>query len=189
VPKRFWLLFLATLFLLDGIVGWWWWRRQRERRYDPQILRAAARYGIEPALVKAVVWRESRFDAEAKGAAGELGLMQVRPGVVQEWGLAEHLGPIASEQVMHPLTNILIGSWYLKKLMSRYPLVDNPIPYGLSDYNAGRQHTLRWGQGMASTNSAQFVAQIGYPGTRLYVQEVLQRRMVYQTEFAGQRSR
>ena len=177
------------LFLCDGIVGWWWWRRQRERRYDPQILQAAARYGIEPALVKAVIWRESRFQAEAQGAAGEVGLMQIRPGVVQEWSAAERTSSTRPEHVMQPLTNILIGTWYLKKLMSRYPHVDDPIPYALSDYNAGRQHSLRWGQGGASTNSAQFVAQIGFPGTQVYVQEVLRRRALYQTEFAKRRSR
>ena len=49
----------------------------RYHEFDDLITRAARKYGVDPMLVKAVVWRESRFQAEKIGAAGERGLMQV----------------------------------------------------------------------------------------------------------------
>jgi soluble lytic murein transglycosylase len=175
------------LLLFDCVAGWWWWQRRREHRFDAEILQAARRYGMDPALIKAVVWRESRFREDAQGTAGEIGLMQIRPAAAQEWTAAEHVLGFQVEHLRHPGTNLLAGAWYLKKLMSRYPRVDDPLPYALADYNAGRTHSLRWGQGLAATNSAQFVGNIGFPATQLYLQEVLQRRARYQVEFAPPR--
>ena len=48
--------------------------------YDRFILKAGTRNRIDPALIKAVVWRESRFNHIAKGGKGEIGLMQIMPG-------------------------------------------------------------------------------------------------------------
>ena len=54
--------------------------------------------------------------------------------------------------------------------MKRYQRTDDPIPYALADYNAGRANVLRWNGGTASTNSAAFtLRQIGFPGTGQYV--------------------
>ena len=64
---------------------------------------------------------------------------------------------------MNPATNTLIGAWYLEKLLKRYAQTDNPIPYVLADYNAGRSNVLKWNQGRAATNSAAFLWQIDFP--------------------------
>jgi len=42
---------------------------------------------VEPALIKAVAWRESKFDTHARGRAGEIGLMQLREEAAQEWAM------------------------------------------------------------------------------------------------------
>ena len=75
--------------------------------------------------------------------------------------------------------NTLIGSWYLSKLLARYLKTDNPEAYALADYNAGRSRVLQWIQGPRATNSAQFIAQIPFPGTRKYVETILERREKY----------
>src|SRR5579872_4362927 len=115
-PRQF-MLWLALLFL--GGAGSYWWRYQwREHSQDAPILAAARRYGVEPALVKAVVWRESRFDPAACGGKGELGLMQVLPrAAAKDWTEAEHLPPLAQEQLLDPGTNTLVGAWYLGRLL------------------------------------------------------------------------
>ncbi|HOW67701.1 MAG TPA: lytic transglycosylase domain-containing protein [Candidatus Paceibacterota bacterium] len=177
-----WFWILVVLLSMDGITGWWWWRGRREHRYDREIIVAARRYGIEAALIKAVIWRESSFESNVRGSSGELGLMQIRPAAAQEWAQSERIRNFSFEHLQHPQSNILAGTWYLWKLMSRYRGVDNPVPYALADYNAGRSNSLRWNSGAAATNSARFIAQIGFPKTKLYVESVLRRQEHYRSQ-------
>jgi soluble lytic murein transglycosylase len=158
-----------------GVMAWWGWDYWRERRFDPVILAAANRYQIDPALVKAVVWRESRFNPGARGRAGELGLMQIREPAATEWARAEHLAAFEHRACLDPATNTLAGAWYLKRLLLRYQGTDNPAAYALADYNAGRSNVLKWLNGPAATQSGVFVGQIGFPGTRDYVRAILRR--------------
>jgi soluble lytic murein transglycosylase len=71
----------------------------------------------------------------------------------------------------------------LKKLLKRYARTDNPLPYALADYNAGRGNVLKWNSGSAATNSAAFVEQIGFPGTKDYVKAVMGRYAHYRPVF------
>ncbi len=174
------------LVILAGGGGWYWWRIDwLERSQDRPIRAAATRYGIEPALVKAIVWRESRFNPQARGRVGELGLMQLREAAAQEWADAEHLDKFEHEHCLDPGTNTLAGTWYLKKLLKRYTQTDNALPYALADYNAGRGNVLKWSKGAATTNSSAFVEQIGFPATKEYIRSVLRRYEKYRPTFHG----
>jgi len=178
---------LAALALLTLAQAGLYWRRQvwLERSQDGPILEAARRYNVEPALIKAVVWRESRFNPAARGRAQEIGLMQLREEAAQEWADAEHILNFEHEHCLDPATNTLAGAWYLRKLLHRYERADNPLPYALADYNAGRGNVLKWMCGDASTNSTQFLGQIGFPGTKAYVQSVLRRYGHYRPVSTG----
>ncbi len=167
------------LLFFAGAIGFWWREGRMERSQDGPIREAAQRYGVEPALVKAIVWRESRFHPDARGHVGEIGLMQLREEAAQEWADAEHLEGFDHEQCFDPRTNILAGTWYLKKLLKRYRQTDDAVPYALADYNAGRGKVLKWMDGAAATNSAAFLEQIGFPGTREYVESVIRRQKQY----------
>jgi soluble lytic murein transglycosylase len=181
--KRRWLRLVLVVFLLGGPAAYWWWQARLERSQDGPIRAAAGRYGVEPALVKAIVWRESRFHPQVRGRAGEIGLMQIRDAAAREWAGAEHLQDFEHEQCFDPGTNTLAGTWYLRKLLRRYAQTDNPLPYALADYNAGRGNVLKWNQGAAATNSGAFVEQISFPGTRDYVRSVTRRYARYQPVF------
>jgi soluble lytic murein transglycosylase len=152
----------------------------QERRFDPLILDAARQYEVDPALVKAVMWRESRFRPAARGRAGELGLMQLRAAAAGEWAAAAKVPNFMFEDLRDPRTNTLAGTWYLSHLLKRYVHTDDPVPYALADYNAGRTHVLRWNKGQAATNAVTFLDQITFPGTRAYIQAVMKRRTRYQ---------
>lgn len=160
----------------------WWWQNEVERSQDRPIRAAAERYGLEPALVKAIVWRESRFRPDIHGRAGEIGLMQLQEEAAREWAEAERLEKFEHEHCLDPWTNTLAGTWYLKKLLGRYRQTDNALPYALADYNAGRGNVLKWIRGEASTNSAAFISQIGFPGTRHYVHSVMERYEHYRSD-------
>ena len=182
--KRLGLWALLVLLLAAAmLLGWWGRARRREHSQDQLIYAAARRYGVDPALVKAVVWRESRFNPKARGRAGELGLMQVMDPAAQEWAEAEHRYPLPESCLLDPVTNTLAGTWYLRKMLRRYQLTDNPLPYALADYNAGRGNVLKWTQGAAATNSDAFLEQIGLPGTKDYVLSIQKRREQYRRDF------
>jgi soluble lytic murein transglycosylase len=180
--KFCWLIALGTVVALGGL-AWWLYCDWREHSQDAVILAAAQRYGVEPALVKAVVWRESWFNPRAHGHAGEIGLMQLQEAAAWEWADAEHVTAFAHEHCFDPGTNALAGAWYLHKLLQRYARADNPVPYALVDYNAGRGNLLKWNSGAAATNSAVFIEQIGFPGTKNYVKSVLKRYEHYRPIF------
>ena len=181
--KRNWLPLIAAVLVVDALGGWLYYRWQREHSQDTVIRAAAARYGVDGALVKAVVWRESWFDPAARGKAGEIGLMQIREPAAREWAETERIAGFQHEHILDPGSNTLAGAWYLAKLLRRYPHTDDPVPYALADYNAGRGHVLRWNQGAAATNSQQFLAQMTFPATRRYIQTVVEHRERYRDEF------
>ena len=183
--KNRWLIWLVYFLVVNAIVVYLWLTQAREHRHDAAILAAARRYGVEPALVKAVVWRESRFNPAARGKIGELGLMQIREGAAKEWAEAEHITVFWHSQLLDPEKNTMAGTWYLHKLLLRYPHTDNPAVFALADYNAGRGNVLKWAKGQGATNSAVFLVQMEFHGTREYVEKVLEQRAKYRPIFPG----
>lgn len=179
--RRTAILALTMIALMGGVLrlGWSLYEQKREHSQDVVIAAAAARYGMDPALIKAVIWRESWFDPWARGRAGEIGLMQICEDASREWADAEHVRGFEHAQLFDPGRNTLAGTWYLRKLLRRYATTDNPLPYALADYNAGRANALRWARDSAATNSADFVEAIGFPGTKAYVKAILSRYARY----------
>lgn len=181
--KRIRAIVVLLLFVAVPAGFWWSWEERLERSQDRPIRVAAQRFGVEPALVKAIVWRESRFNPNARGRAGELGLMQIQEIAAGEWADAERIAGFDHASCLDPGTNTLAGTYYLAKLMRRYTQTDNPVPYALADYNAGRGNVVKWNNGPAATNSAAFIAQIGFPGTSNYVMTVMARYERYRGSF------
>jgi soluble lytic murein transglycosylase len=186
--KRFspWLVLIPLV--LGGAAAYWWWSGWLERSQDGPIRAAAERYRVEPALIKAIVWRETNFNPKARGRAGEIGLMQLQEIAAQEWADAEHVLRFDHESCLDPRTNTLAGAFYLKKLLRRYARTDDPVPYALADYNAGRGNVLKWINGPAATNSVMFIEQIAFPGTKDYVKSVMKRFQHYRPLFPAAQS-
>ena len=162
-----------------AIAGYLWFIDIQGRKFEPQINAAAKRYAVDPLLVKAVIWQETRFHPDRRGRAGEIGLMQLQEAAALDWASAEHVPNFSHEHCFDPGTNVLAGTFYLGKLLKRYTRTDNPIPFALADYNAGRGHLLKWNGGAAATNSTAFIGQIGFPNTKAYVKSVMRRYALY----------
>ncbi len=177
-------LILALLLLLTFLASQWR-RAHLESNQDKNILGASQKYGVDPALVKAVIWRESRFNPSARGTKGEIGLMQIMEVTGHDWAGARRVPVFSDFTLRDPAQNIDCGSWYLSKLLRRYPATDNPLPYALADYNAGRGNVLKWMKGDATTNSTAFMDAIGFPSTRQYVRDVMDRRLKYERQFGN----
>ena len=86
-----------------------WVSPARFQRYDPLIRSVAAEHHLDPMLVKAVVWRESRFDPQKYGTAGERGLMQVSENAANEWARENKVGNFIVEELFDPKTNLQAG--------------------------------------------------------------------------------
>ncbi len=181
--KARWIWLVLAWLAVDAWLARWWWERRREQRAEVHILAAARRYGMDPALVKAIVWRESRFREDARGTSGEVGLMQVGALAAREWAEAERVDGFQHLDLLDPSRNAMAGTWYLARVLKRYPQTDNPVAYALADYNAGRMNVLRWNKGPATTNSAAFLEAMDFPSTRQYVRMVLERRDRYRGVF------
>lgn len=181
--RWYWIWLVIAWIAADAWMVRWWLVERREHRAEPHILSAARRYGVDPALVKAVVWRESRFRDDARGRVGELGLMQVGELAGDEWADAEGVRGHQHPDLLDPAKNTRAGTWYLAKLMKRYPRADVPEAFALADYNAGRANVLRWLKGPAATNSALFLEAMDFPGTRDYIRSILEQREKYRGRF------
>ncbi len=179
--RKWWLFGIILLGCIAGTIQRWW--NRREHSQDAAIIAASRKYGVEPALVKAVVWRESWFDPYAKGTSGEVGLMQIMKDTANDWATAQKRTLFSHQQLFDPALNTDCGAWYLRKLLVRYRATDHPVLYALAAYNAGPTRVNKWRHGAAATNSTAFLAQMDFPGTRKYVLTVNARYRDYRRTF------
>jgi soluble lytic murein transglycosylase len=129
-------------------------------------------------LVKALVWRESRFDRDKVGTAGERGLMQVSPKAANEWARESKVANFNLEQLFDPKTNLEAGSWYLRRAVEHWQNESEPLPFALAEYNAGASRAQRW-VGADGITTSEFLGNIDFPGTRQYVKSILDRYAFY----------
>ena len=78
--------------------------------------------------------------------------MQLQEEAAREWADAERVSGFDHQHCFNPATNTLAGTWYLRKLLKRYTNTDNPLPYALADYNAGRGNVLKWAKAEAASS-------------------------------------
>ena len=193
----------GLLFLLAAVAGAWWYTHsadprydatellcwQRYHRYDAMIREVARSRELDPLLVKALIWRESRFHPEKHGLSGERGLMQVGPAAASEWAKAERPGGLTPDDLLDPRTNVQAGTWLLARALHRWQAsTSDPVPFALAEYNAGHSRVQRWaaadpdkareGQGLLP-GSEGFVTHITIGSTRQYVETVMGRWQFY----------
>lgn len=158
--------------------------RERYSRYDGLIGQAAARYAVSPALIKAVIWRESRFQPRMEGAHGERGLMQITERAALDWAKAEKIETFVPTDLLDPRTNIEAGTWYLANALKHWSAKDDPVPFALAEFNAGRQRVKRWesaGPG-ANPGAKELNDAMDFPGTRSYVGAIVARYRAFLRE-------
>ena len=155
-----------------------WVSPARFQQYDNLISSVAAEHQLDPMLVKAVVWRESRFDRQKVGSAEERGLMQISPKAANEWARENKVTDFKLDQLFDPKTNLEAGSWYLRRAIDHWQNESDPLPFALAEYNAGASRAQRW-VGTDGVTARQFLDNIDFPVTRSYVQSILKRYAFY----------
>jgi soluble lytic murein transglycosylase len=147
-------------------------------RHDDIIRQQADDKDLDPSLIAAVIYAESRF-RDATSHAGARGLMQLTPNTAQE--IAERSGAtnFRQEDLATPQVNISYGSWYLQWLMGRYG--ENEM-LTIAAYNAGTGNVDRW----IARDPGLKAEDIPFPETRAYVAKVLDAREAYRREYASE---
>jgi soluble lytic murein transglycosylase len=179
-----WFYIFGTVILLAVLAGklasdYWFNRQAKERPCDPLIVQEARESGVDPFLIRALIWRESRFDPQTHGAADERGLMQVTPEVGQMWAKANKIANFQPDDLYDPATNIRAGTWYLNRAIRRWSQTDDPVTFALAEYNAGPRNAGRWVDANNPQDHIAFMEKISYPSTRNYVEAILTQRNQY----------
>ena len=145
----------------------------RFSEFDDLIQRAAEKYAVDPLLVKSIVWRESRFSPDKVGRAGERGLMQVGEAAAREWAQAEKVEVFVYADLFDAKTNLEAGIWYLSRALTHWRDRDDPVPFALAEYNAGRSRVARWAGEDADARG--MLQRAGASSARQYVDDVVRR--------------
>jgi len=133
--------------------------------YNPIIKKAAARYEIDPALVKAIIMAESNYNPRAVSKMGARGLMQLMPATAEALGV---------EDSFNPEHNIHAGVRYFRQLLDRF---DGNIEFALAAYNAGSRKVRKY-NGIPP-----------YRATQIYIEKVFVYYERYKKEMAGELER
>jgi soluble lytic murein transglycosylase len=144
-------------------------------RHEDVIRQQAADKGLDPSLIAAVIYVESRF-RDQTSEAGAKGLMQLLPSTADyiatlSGGTEFEQGDLATPQI-----NIAYGSWYLAYLLRKY---EGSEVLALAAYNAGEGKVDEW----VGSTEAFTVSGIPFPETRAYVGHVLDARRQYRDEY------
>jgi soluble lytic murein transglycosylase len=171
---------LVLVLALAGFGAWvleteptWYERIRYPLRYEEYVVGHAENYRLEPQLLAAVIYQESKFDPDARSSSGAVGLMQLLPETGQ--GIADRTGGDAwrPEDLLEPELNIRYGAWYLRHLLDKY----GSEALALAAYNAGQTNVDRW---QAEGGEIQF------PETRHYVQRVQELKQTYARAYADE---
>jgi soluble lytic murein transglycosylase len=138
-------------------------------RHDDIIRQQAHDKQLDPALIAAVIYRESKF-RDQTSKAGAKGLMQILPQTADF--IARRSGGTEFEQqdLADPQINISYGSFYLRYLLDLY---DGNRVAAVAAYNAGHRRVDRWGGRRLRLED------IGFPETEQYTRDVLEKREEY----------
>jgi soluble lytic murein transglycosylase len=150
---------------------------------DASVIReqAAAKH-LDPALIAAVIYAETKFDPRTSPAGAE-GLMQIEPATAQ---FLAHLSGgyrFTTSDLATPSVNVAYGSYYLRYLLDHY---DGSEMLAVAAYNGGLANVDRWVAHASAEGRRLTVAAIPFPETREYVQRVLSAQRAYRATYSRQ---
>jgi len=133
-------------------------RNSAEHLYQPIVFKAANRYGVEPAMVMAIIMAESSYNPKAISKKGAEGLMQLMPKTAKSMGVKDSF---------NPEHNINGGVRYYKKLLNQF---NGDVELALAAYNAGSRKVKKY-RGIPP-----------FGATKYYIKKVIKYYRYYKTQ-------
>jgi soluble lytic murein transglycosylase len=159
----------------EGAPDLWW--AAYPQAYAPEVEGAAAKAGIPPPLLYAVMREESGFRPEVLSVVGARGLVQIMPETGRK--LAEQLGAksYSPDELFEPARNLELGAAYLAELLERF---EGRVSAAVASYNAGPEAVARWLARNGALDDDAWIESIPYDQTRSYAKRVLRSFAIYQ---------
>jgi soluble lytic murein transglycosylase len=151
-------------------------------RYQDVIRQQAAQKHLDPALIAAVIYAETKFDARPSSAGAE-GLMQILPQTALFLAHRSGATTFTTADLGRPEVNIAYGSYYIRYLLDEY---HGRLVAALAAYNGGESNVDHWLAADGRTGDRLRITDIPFPETRAYVQRVLAARRDYRRTYASQ---
>jgi soluble lytic murein transglycosylase len=178
--KRLLIIVLLGALVLAGSAAYvvetepdWYLRARYPLRYESIVTAHARNYSLDAALLAAVIYTESRFEADAESSAGAIGLMQLLPDTAKGIALRTGGGGFVVADLYNPEINVRYGAWYLRNLLGRY----GNVRTALAAYHAGQGNVDSWRERGVG---------IQFPETRAYVDKVVRLQGVYRGAYADE---
>jgi soluble lytic murein transglycosylase len=150
---------------------------------DASVIReqAAAKH-LDPALIAAVIYAETKFEPRTSSAGAE-GLMQIEPETAEF--LAKRSGGyrFTTSDLATPSVNVAYGSYYLRYLLDHY---DGNEMLAVAAYNAGLANVDKWVAKARAEGGRLTVDRIPFSETRAYVRRVLEAQKSYRAKYGKQ---
>ncbi len=137
--------------------------------YWPLIERHASARSLDPYLIAALVAQESSFDPDVRSAANAYGLMQIVPATGQRLARSLGIRKFTTGRLTDPETNVKLGTFYFKGLVNQF----GGAHFALASYNAGENRVERWIAERGPLPQDEFIDDIPFPETQLYVKKIL----------------
>jgi soluble lytic murein transglycosylase len=142
-------------------------------RHEDVIRQQSREKDVDASLIAAVIYSESKF-SDRTSSAGARGLMQITPDAANEIERLSGGTSFRLKDLGDPEINIRYGTYLLRELLDRY---DDDVVAALAAYNAGPGNVDKWGGSDLSVDG------IGFPETRAYVEEVLDKQRAYRDTY------
>jgi soluble lytic murein transglycosylase len=150
---------------------------------DASIIREqAAQKQLDPALIAAVIYAETKFDPRPS-SAGAQGLMQILPSTAYYLAHLSGGSSFAATDLANPSVNVAYGSYYLRYLLNHY---EGNEMLALAAYNGGLGNVDKWVARAQAEGRSLSVAEIPFPQTREYVRRVLGAERAYRSTYPRQ---
>jgi soluble lytic murein transglycosylase len=146
------------------------------------IRKQAAEKHLDPALIAAVIYAETKFEPRESSAGAE-GLMQILPETAYFIAHLSGGSAFTASDLATPSINVAYGSYYLRYLLDHY---DGNEMLAVAAYNAGLANVDRWVAQAKAKGGELTVASIPFPETRAYVERVQGAQQEYRARYARQ---
>ena len=158
-------------------------RRSELPLADASIIREqAAEKHLDPALIAAVIYAETKFEPRPS-AAGAEGLMQLLPSTAYFIAHLSGGSEFTAADLATPRINLAYGSYYLRYLLEHY---GGDEMLAVAAYNGGISNVDEWVARARAAGRQLTVEEIPFPETRAYVHRVLEAQIEYRRRYAAQ---